>query len=65
MKALVSATRVNAEILGLSDRLGTLEAGKAADVIAVPGDPSKDITAVEKVFFVMKDGVVYRHDGKR
>ena len=62
MKALVSATRVNAEILGMSDRLGTLEAGKAADVIAVPGDPSKDIGVVEKVGFVMRAGVVYRED---
>ena len=38
--------------------------GKLADVIAVPGDPSGDITAVERVFFVMKDGVVFRNDGK-
>lgn len=63
--ALRSATSADAALLGLSDVLGALEAGKLADVIAVPGDPSTDVTAVEKVFFVMKDGVVYRNDGKR
>jgi imidazolonepropionase-like amidohydrolase len=42
--------------------LGTLEAGKLADVVAVPGDPTADIRVTQKVFFVMKDGVVYRND---
>jgi imidazolonepropionase-like amidohydrolase len=60
MSALVSATRVNAEILGWSDRVGTVEKGKLADLVAVPGDPLADITAVERVLFVMKGGVVYR-----
>jgi imidazolonepropionase-like amidohydrolase len=41
---------------------GTLERGKLADIIAVPGDPLKDISVTEKVLFVMKDGIVYRHD---
>jgi imidazolonepropionase-like amidohydrolase len=58
--ALKAATSVDAQLLGVSDRLGSLAAGKIADVIAVPGDPTKDIRAVERVSFVMKDGVVYR-----
>ena len=62
MAALVSATSLNAEIMGWQDRVGTLEAGKLADVIAVPGDPSRDITATERVGFVMKGGVVWRDD---
>jgi imidazolonepropionase-like amidohydrolase len=62
MAALVSATRVNAEILGWSDRIGTVEKGKLADLVAVPGDPLADITAVERVGFVMKGGTVYRDD---
>ena len=62
MAALVSATRLNAEILGWSDRVGTVEAGKWADLVAVPGDPTLDITLMERVGFVMKGGVVYRDD---
>jgi len=65
LAALRSATSVDAKLLGIDDKLGTLEAGKLADVIAVPGDPSREITATEKVFFVMKEGVVYRNDSKR
>ena len=64
LAALRAATSSDAKLLGRDD-LGSLEPGKLADVIAVPGDPSADITAVEKVFFVMKGGVVYRNDGKR
>ena len=60
--ALKTATSVDAELLGVADRLGTLEAGKIADVIAVPGDPTADIHQTEKVFFVMKEGAVYRND---
>jgi len=60
--ALRSATSVDAELFGVSDRLGTLEAGKLADIIAVPGDPTRDIRQTEKVFFVMKEGVVFRND---
>ena len=59
--ALKSATSVNAELLGLADKIGTLEAGKRADVIAVPGDPSEDIRVTEKVMFVMKDGKAVRN----
>ena len=64
LAALRAATSADAKLLG-HDELGALERGKVADVVAVPGDPSADITAVEKVFFVMKDGVVFRNDGKR
>ncbi len=60
--ALKTATSVDADLLGLANRLGTLESGKLADVVAVPGDPSADIHQTEKVFFVMKEGVVYRND---
>jgi len=60
--ALKAATSVNAELFGVSDRLGTLEAGKLADIIAVPGDPTQDIRQTERVFFVMKEGVTYRND---
>jgi imidazolonepropionase-like amidohydrolase len=62
MSALASATRLNAEILGWSDRVGTVEAGKWADLVAVPGDPTRDITLMERVGFVMKGGVVYREE---
>jgi imidazolonepropionase-like amidohydrolase len=60
--ALRSATVSAAELLGVQDSLGTLEAGKLADVVAVPGDPLQDIRRTQQVFFVMKEGVVYRHD---
>src|SRR5260370_17632602 len=60
--ALRAAMSVDAELLGMPDRLGALDAGKLADVVAVPGDPLADIRQTEKVFFVMKDGVVYRND---
>ena len=58
--ALRSATSVAAALLGVDDRLGTLAAGKTADVIAVPGNPLDDIHATEHVSFVMKDGVVVK-----
>ena len=50
-------------IIGWSDRVGTIEAGKFADLIAVAGDPLRDITELERVTFVMKNGTVYKHDG--
>jgi imidazolonepropionase-like amidohydrolase len=64
LAALRAATSSDAQLLDRND-LGTLEPGKLADVVGVPGDPSRDITVVEKVFFVMKDGVVYRNDARR
>jgi imidazolonepropionase-like amidohydrolase len=60
--ALKSATSADAELFGISDRLGTLQPGKLADIVAVPGDPTGDIRQTEKVFFVMKEGVIYRND---
>jgi imidazolonepropionase-like amidohydrolase len=65
MAAIVSATRLNAEILGWSDRVGTVEPGKWADLIAVAGDPLRDISVMERVVFVMKGGIVHRHDPSR
>ena len=60
--ALRAATTVNADLLGVADKLGSLEAGKLADVVAVPGDPLQDIRRAGQVFFVMKEGVVYRNE---
>jgi imidazolonepropionase-like amidohydrolase len=64
MAAIVSATKTAADILGWSDRVGTIEAGKFADLIAVSGDPLRDITELEHVIFVMKGGVVYKRPGR-
>ncbi|MEO0996161.1 MAG: amidohydrolase family protein [Pseudomonadota bacterium] len=58
MEAIRSATSVAARFLGMDDTLGTVEAGKTADIVAVPGDPLADIAVMEAVHFVMKDGVV-------
>ena len=62
MDAIVSATSLSATILGWEDRVGTLEAGKYADVIAVDGNPLDNIAELERVRWVMKGGVVYRDD---
>jgi imidazolonepropionase-like amidohydrolase len=62
LDALRAGTSVDAELLGLQDRIGTLASGKLADVVAIPGDPRQNIRQVEKVFFVMKDGVIVRDD---
>jgi imidazolonepropionase-like amidohydrolase len=59
-QAVRSATVTAAELLGMQDSLGTIEAGKLADIVAVPGDPLADVSVMEKVDFVMKGGVVYR-----
>src|SRR6266702_990568 len=59
--ALRSATANDAELLGIGQKVGTLEKGKLADVIAMPGDPTSDITATERVSFVMKDGKIIRN----
>jgi imidazolonepropionase-like amidohydrolase len=60
--ALKAGTSADAELLGLADKIGTLEAGKLADVVAVPGDPVENIRQTEHVFFVMKEGVIYKND---
>ncbi len=62
MAAIVSATSLNAEIIGWQDRVGSLTVGKLADIVAVPADPLRDITALEHVGFVMKGGVIYRDE---
>lgn len=59
--AVLQADMLNgAKLLGWAGQIGELKPGYYADVIAVPGDPTKDISAVTHVSFVMKDGVVYR-----
>lgn len=60
MEAIVAGTSSAATLLGWEARLGTLASGKLADIVAVPGDPLQDVTLLERVSFVMKDGVVYR-----
>jgi imidazolonepropionase-like amidohydrolase len=60
MAAMVSANSVGAEALGLSDQIGSIAPGLQADIIALDGDPLKDITAVRRVVFVMKGGIVYK-----
>lgn len=60
MEAIKAATINAADLLGEKDRLGSIEAGKLADIVAVDGDPLKDAGVFEKVIFVMKDGIVYK-----
>jgi len=60
--ALKAGTSSDAELLGLADKIGMLEAGKFADIVAVPGDPTQNIRQTEHVFFVMKEGVIFRND---
>src|SRR5438067_7027646 len=59
--ALKSATASDAELFGIAQKTGALEKGKLADIIAMPGDPLTDITATERVFFVMKEGKIIRN----
>ncbi len=63
MEAVVAGTSSAAKLLGWDDRIGTLSSGKLADIVAVPGDITRDVTAAERVIFVMKDGVVYKQPG--
>jgi imidazolonepropionase-like amidohydrolase len=60
--ALKAGTSSDADLLGLANKIGTLESGKLADVVAVPGDPLQNIRQTEHVSFVMKEGVVYKND---
>jgi imidazolonepropionase-like amidohydrolase len=60
--ALKAGTSADADLLGLSSKIGTLEINKFADVVAVPGDPVANIRQTEHVFFVMKEGVIYKND---
>lgn len=60
MAAIRSATSVPAKFLGIDDRVGSIAVGKQADLVAVPGDPLADISALQRVSFVMKEGSVYK-----
>ena len=62
MAAIQAATLEAAKLLKQEDQLGTLEAGKFADVVAVRGDPIANISLMRKISFVMKDGVVYKNE---
>lgn len=61
-QVLRAGTSVNANLLGLQEKIGTLEAGKLADIVAVPGNPLDDIKVTQSVMFVMKEGTIYRDD---
>ena len=63
--AIRAATLDAATLLGQTDRIGTLEPGKDADIIAVSGSPLEDVKRLENVTFVMRRGVVHKLDGKR
>ena len=60
MDAVKSATMVSAELLGIQDKLGSIETNKIADIIAVEGNPIDDISFLQNVIFVMKEGKVYK-----
>jgi len=62
--ALKAGTSVDADLIGVADRTGTLEIGKLADVVAVPGNPADDIRVTKTPVFVMKDGQVYKRERK-
>ena len=64
MAAMVSANALGAEALGMADQIGSISPGLQADIIALDGDPLKDITAVRRVVFVMKGGLVYKISGR-
>jgi imidazolonepropionase-like amidohydrolase len=65
MQAIQSATVAAADLLEKPDEMGAIEAGKYADIVAVAGDPTRDITELERVRFVMKGGQVYRNEISR
>jgi imidazolonepropionase-like amidohydrolase len=65
LKAIQTATVNAADLLGIADKAGALEPGKWADIIAVEGDPLKDVRALESVSFVMKGGFIYRNGPER
>lgn len=65
MTAMVSANSLGATAMGLADQIGSIAPGLQADIIALDGDPLKDITAVRRVVFVMKGGIVYKNVSRR
>ena len=64
VQAIRAATSEAARLMGWDDRVGSLEAGKFADMVAVSGDPTADITELERVKFVMKGGHVFKNEVK-
>jgi imidazolonepropionase-like amidohydrolase len=62
VEALKAGTSYDADLLGLADKIGILETSKLADIVAVPGDPIQNIRETEHVFFVMKEGVIYKNE---
>jgi len=64
MAAMISANSLGAEALGMADQIGSIAPGLQADIIALDGDPLKDITAVRRVVFVMKGGIVYKNTAR-
>ena len=63
LQSLTAGTVNGAKLLGWDKRIGTIEAGKWADIVAVPGNPLEDIHRTENVMFVMKGGVIYKGQG--
>jgi imidazolonepropionase-like amidohydrolase len=63
MQAVLAATRNAADLIGAADKIGSVQAGHFADIVATDGDPLKDPSAFEHVAFVMKGGVIYRGNG--
>jgi imidazolonepropionase-like amidohydrolase len=61
-RAIQGGTMINAEVMGWHDRIGSIDKGKYADLIAVSGDPLADITELQRVKFVMKGGKIIRND---
>jgi len=61
LEALRAGTSADADLLGIAQKVGTLEKGKLADIVAIPGDPTTDITATERVSFVMKEGKIVKN----
>jgi imidazolonepropionase-like amidohydrolase len=64
MATIQAATSNAADMLGMSGQIGVIAPGAYADIVAVPGDPLKDVKELSRVSFVMKDGKVYRNDFK-
>jgi len=62
LETIKAATVSAAELLGMSESVGSIEKGKLADIVAVDGDPSKELQSMGRVKFVMKDGVVYKNE---
>ena len=60
IEAIKSATVIPSQLLNISEKFGTIESNKIADIIAVDGDPTQDIRSMLKVVFVMKNGKVYK-----